>query len=144
MDEYMTAALKEARTDAREGGIRIGAIPVNVQGTVVATGLNRPLKKGACVMRGEINCLLSAGRKLFSLLGMTMYSTRIPNKMCAGVFMQFGIIEEVYGESRNLPEDNSREILVRYGIDLTDLDHEESWRIRTGPIISCALPRGAG
>ena len=71
MDEYMTAALNEARTDAREGGIRIGAVLVNVQRAVVATGPNRPLKEGACVMRGEINCLLNASRKLFSLLGMT-------------------------------------------------------------------------
>ena len=34
----------------------------------------------------------------------------------------------VYGESRNFPEDNGRELLARYGVDLTDLDLEEAIR----------------
>ena len=65
----MITALDEARTDAREGGIPIGAVPVNARGTVVATGRNRRLQEGACVMHAEINCLLNAGKKLNSFRG---------------------------------------------------------------------------
>ena len=78
MDEYMITALEEALTGAREGGIPIGAVLVNTRGTVVATGRNRPLQEGTCVMHAEINCLLNAGQRLSSFRGMTMYSTLIP------------------------------------------------------------------
>ena len=101
MDEYMITALEEARTGAREGGVPIGAVLVNALGTVVATGRNRRLQEGACVMHAEINCLLNAGKKLNSFRGMTMYSTLIPCNMCAGAIVHSGIIKVVYGESRN-------------------------------------------
>ncbi len=109
----MITALEEARTGAREGGIPIGAVLVNARGTVVATGRNRRLQEGACIMHAEINCLLNAGQKLSSFREMTMYSTLIPCNMCAGAIVHFGIIKVVYGESGNLPEDNGRELLVR-------------------------------
>lgn len=126
MDEYMITALEEARTGAREGGIPIGAVLVNAQGMVVATGRNRRLQDRACIMHAEINCLLNAGRTLNSFRGMTMYSTLIPCNMCAGAIVQFGITRVVYGESRNFPEDNGLELLIKYGVDLTDLDLEEA------------------
>ncbi len=47
-----------------------------------------------------------------------MYSTLIPCNNCAGAIVHFGIIEVVYRESRNLPEDNGRDLLVRYGVEL--------------------------
>ena len=125
----MITALEEARTGAREGGVPIGAVLVNARGTVVATGRNRRLQEGACVMHAEINCLLNAGQKLSSFRGMTMYSTLIPCNMCAGAIVQFGITKVVYGESRNSPEDNGRELLVRYGVELADLDLEEARRM---------------
>ena len=125
----MITALEEARTGAWEGGVPTGAVLVNAQGTVVATGRNRRLQGGACVMHAEINCLLNAGQKLSNFRGMTMYSTLIPCNMCAGAIVHSGIIEVVYGESRNLPEDNGRELLVRYGVELADLDLEEARRM---------------
>ena len=51
----MNTALEEARTSAWEGGVPIGAVLVNARGTVVATGRNRWLQEGACVMHAEIN-----------------------------------------------------------------------------------------
>jgi len=129
MNKYMITALEEARIGAWEGGIPIGAALINAQGTVVATGRNRRVQERACIMHAEINCLLNAGRTLDSFRGMTMYSTLIPCNMCAGAILQFGITRVVYGESRNFPEDNGRELLARYGVDLTDLDLEEAIRM---------------
>ena len=128
----MITALEEARTGAREGGIPIGAVrPVNARGTVVATGRNRRLQEGD--LRHARGDQLPAERrpmqKLSSLRGMIMYSTLIPCNMCAGAIVHFGIIKVVYGESRNLPEDNGRELLVRYGVELADLDLEEARRM---------------
>ena len=53
MDEYIITVLEEARSGALEGGIPIGAVLVNVQGTVVATGRNRRLQEGADHARGD-------------------------------------------------------------------------------------------
>ena len=58
-----------------------------------------------------------------------MYSTLIPCDMCAGAIVHFGIIKVVYGESGNSPEDDGRELLVRYGVELADLDLEEARRM---------------
>ena len=56
----MITALEEARAGAREGGIPVRAVLVNAQGTVVATGRNRRVQEGACVMHAGINSLLNA------------------------------------------------------------------------------------
>ena len=80
-------------------------------------------------MHAEINCLLNAGQKLSSFRGMTMYSTLIPCHNCAGAIVHSGVIEVVYGESRNLLADNGRELLVRCGVELADLDLEEARRM---------------
>ena len=85
----MITALEEARTGAREGDVHIGAVLVNARGKAVATGRNRRLQEGACIMHAEINCLLNAGRKPRSFRGMTMYSTLIPCNMCAGAGVHF-------------------------------------------------------
>ena len=58
-----------------------------------------------------------------------MYSTLIPCNMCAGAIVQFGIIKVVYGESRNSPEDNGRELLVSNGVELADPDLKEGRHI---------------
>ena len=41
MDQFMAAALDEARKGAEEGGIPIGSALVDGQGWIVATGRNR-------------------------------------------------------------------------------------------------------
>ena len=50
MDEYMIAALEEARTGAREGGIPIGPVLVNAQGTV-STTVGRRREPISCTRR---------------------------------------------------------------------------------------------
>ena len=84
MDEFMKAALGEARCGAEEGGIPIGAALVDGS-RLVATGRNRRLQDAAAIMHAEINCLYNASREgVQSFRGMTMYSTLMPCHMCAG------------------------------------------------------------
>ena len=53
MDQFMVAALNEARTGAAEGGIPIGAALFDGQGRLVATGRNRRVQDKAVVMHAE-------------------------------------------------------------------------------------------
>lgn len=122
MDEFMEAALGEARTGAEEGGIPIGAALVDGN-RLVATGRNRRLQDAAAIMHAEINCLYNASREgTQSFRGMTMYSTLMPCHMCAGAIVQFGITKVVAGESFNFQEANGQGALVLHGIEVIDLD----------------------
>ena len=126
MDEFMNAALDEARASAAEGGIPIGAALVD-DGRLVATGRNRRLQNSASIMHAEINCLYNASRKgVQSFRGMTMYSTLMPCHMCAGAIVQFGIARVVAGESSNFREANGLETLLRHGIEVIDLDLDDA------------------
>ena len=126
MDEFINAALEEARTGAAEGGIPIGAALADGN-HLVATGRNRRLQDSVSIMHAEINCLYNASRKgVQSFRGMTMYSTLMPCHMCAGAIVQFGITRVVAGESSNFQERNGLQTLMRHGIDVIDLDLDDA------------------
>ena len=126
MDRFMEEALREARAGADEGGIPIGAALVDGQGNLVATGRNRRVQDRACIMHAEINCLYNAGKTLGSFRGMTMYSTLMPCNMCAGAIVQFGVARVVAGESENFQEQNGLDLMLRHGVEVTNLDLEEA------------------
>ena len=126
MDQFMSAALEEARTGAEEGGIPIGAALVDRQGRLVATGRNRRIQDRAVVMHAEINCLLGAGKDVEDFRGMTIYSTLIPCNMCAGAVVQFGITKVIVGESENFQEGNGLDLLKRHGVEVVDLDQGDA------------------
>ena len=120
MDQFMEAALEEARTGAAEGGIPIGAALVDGEGRLVATGRNRRVQDRAVVMHAEINCLYIAGKTVGNFAGMTMYSTLMPCNMCAGAIVQFGITKVIVGESVNFPERNGLELMQRHGVEVVE------------------------
>lgn len=126
MDEFMKAALEEARAGADEGGIPIGAALVDREGRLVATGRNRRMQDTDCVMHGEINCLNNAGKVVPEFHGMTMYSTLLPCNMCAGAIVHFGIKKVIAAEFGNCPEPNGLDLMLRHGIEVIDLDLEEA------------------
>ena len=126
MDEFMKAALNEARTGAAEGGIPIGAALVDTNNGLVATGRNRRLQDTACVMHAEINCLYNAGKTVQDFRGMTMYSTLMPCNMCAGAVVQFGISKVVAAESKNFHEWNGLDLMLRHGVEVIDLDMDDA------------------
>ena len=123
MDDFMRAALEEARLGAEEGGVPIGAALVDGD-TLVATGRNRRLQDTAPVMHAEINCLYNAGKTIQDFGGMTLYSTLMPCYMCAGAILQFGITKVVAAESKTANE--GLEMMVRHGVEVIDLDLDEA------------------
>ena len=132
----MKAAMDEAQAGLAEGGIPIGAVLVDNDGSMAATGRNRRLQDSACVMHAEINCLYNAGKTIQDFRGMTMYSTLMPCHMCAGAIVQFGIARVVVAESENFGESNGYDLMLRYGIEVTDLDCEDAKQMLGGYIES--------
>ncbi len=114
MDEFMKAAIEEARQGLGEGGIPIGSVLV-IDGRIVGRGHNRRVQDNDPVLHAEIDCLRNAGR-VGTYAGAIMYSTLMPCYLCAGAAVQFRIKKVVAGESRNFA--GAREFMESHGIEV--------------------------
>jgi cytosine/creatinine deaminase len=121
MDEFMQAAVTEAKQGRKEGGIPIGSVLVK-DGKIVGRGHNKRVQDSDPVTHAEIDCLRNAGR-LGSFRGTTLYSTLMPCYLCAGAVVQFGIKRVIAGESRTFP--GAKEFMVSHGVEVIDLNLDE-------------------
>ncbi|MBK1987585.1 nucleoside deaminase [Sphaerospermopsis aphanizomenoides BCCUSP55] len=121
MDEFMQAAISEAKQGRKEGGIPIGSVLVK-DGNVIGKGHNKRVQDGDPVTHAEIDCLRNAGR-IGNYKGTILYSTLMPCYLCAGAVVQFGIKKVIAGESRTFP--GAREFMVSHGVEVIDLNLDE-------------------
>jgi creatinine deaminase len=121
MDEFMKAAIEEARKGSIEGGIPIGSALV-IGGRIVGRGHNKRVQDGDPTAHAEIDCLRNAGR-VGSYAGATLYSTLMPCYYCSGAVVQFGIKKVVAGESETFV--GGRAFMEEHGVEVIDLDLEE-------------------
>lgn len=121
MDEFMEAAIAQAKQGRKEGGIPIGSILVK-DGKIVGRGHNKRVQDGDPVTHAEIDCLRNAGR-ISSYRGTTLYSTLMPCYLCAGAVVQFGIKKVIAGESRTFP--GAKEFMVSHSVEVIDLNLDE-------------------
>ncbi|MBX7235422.1 MAG: nucleoside deaminase [Caldilineales bacterium] len=120
MDEFMQAAIEEARQGLAEGGIPIGSVLV-IDGKIVGRGHNRRVQKGSAILHAEMDCLENAGRLTAKdYQRAVLYSTLSPCDMCSGTALLYKIPTVVIGENRTFqgPEDYVR----ARGVDLVILD----------------------
>jgi len=121
MDEFMKAAIEEAKKGLAEGGIPIGSVLVK-DGRIIGRGHNRRVQKGSPTLHAEIDCLENAGR-IGSYSGTVLYSTLMPCYLCSGAVVQFGIKKVVAGESVTF--EGGPEFLKEHGVEVIDLNLDE-------------------
>jgi len=121
MNEFMRAAIEEAKKGLDEGGIPIGSVLVK-DGKIIGRGHNRRVQENDPIIHAEIDCLRNAGR-IGSYKGAILYSTLMPCYLCAGAAVQFGIPKVVVGESETFP--GAREFMESHKVEVTDLDLKE-------------------
>jgi len=123
MDDFLKAAIDEAKAGLAEGGIPIGSVLV-IDGRIAGRGHNRRVQKGSAILHAEMDCLENAGRlKASDYRRSVLYSTLSPCDMCSGTVLLYGIPRVVIGENRTFrgPED-----YVRYrGVGLVIVDNAE-------------------
>jgi len=110
MDEFLRAALEEAKRGLRAGGIPIGSVLV-IDGEIVGRGHNQRVQPGSVIRHAEMDCLENAGRlKTSDYRRATLYSTLSPCDMCSGTVLLYKIPQVVIGENRTFrgPEDYLR------------------------------------
>lgn len=123
MDEFMRAAIDEARQGLAEGGIPIGSVLV-IDGQIAGRGHNRRVQQGSAILHAEMDCLENAGRLTArDYQRSTLYSTLSPCDMCSGTALLYKIPKIVIGEHQTFqgPEDYVRS----RGVELVILDDPE-------------------
>ncbi len=99
MDQFMHAALEEARKGLAEGGIPIGAVLV-IDGKIVGRGHNQRVQKDSVILHAEMDCFENAGRlRTADYSRAVMYTSLSPCDMCAGAMLLYGISKLVIGEN---------------------------------------------
>jgi cytosine deaminase len=123
MDEFMRAAIEEAKKGLEEGGIPIGSVLV-IDGKMVGRGHNRRVQQGSAILHAEMDCLENAGRlKARDYQRAVLYSTLSPCDMCSGTALLYKIPKIVIGENQTFqgPEDYVRS----RGVELEILNNAE-------------------
>ncbi|MES2593221.1 MAG: nucleoside deaminase [Bacteroidota bacterium] len=121
MDEFMKAAVDEAKLGQSQKGIPIGSVLVK-DGKIVGRGHNKRVQDGDPITHAEIDCLRNAGR-IGNYKGTVLYSTLMPCYLCAGAVVQFGIKKVYAGESQTFP--GAKEFMQSHGVEVIDLNLDE-------------------
>lgn len=119
MDEFMQAAIEEARLGMEEGGIPIGSVLVH-NGKIIGRGHNRRVQRGSAILHGEMDALENAGRLPAKVYRESViYTTLSPCPMCTGAILLYGIPKVVIGENQTFM--GGEDLLRSKGVELTVL-----------------------
>lgn len=99
MNEFMSAAIAEAKKGLAEGGIPIGCVIV-CENKIIGKGHNKRIQNGSVVLHGEMDAFENAGRQPATVYRQcTLYTTLSPCPMCTGAILLYGIPKVVIGEN---------------------------------------------
>ena len=121
MNEFLEAAIEEAKKSYAQGGIPIGSVLVQY-GKIIGRGHNQRVQKNDPMAHAEIDCLRNAGR-IGSYKDTVLYSTLMPCYLCGGAVVQFGINKVIVGESRKF--EGSEEFMKQHEVEIINLDNNE-------------------
>ena len=128
-DQYMQAAIEEAKKGLAAAGIPIGSVLV-IDGKIVGRGHNQRQQKGSAVLHAEMDCLENAGRLTAAdYRRATLYSTLSPCDMCSGAILLYQIPKVVVGENKTF---TGPEAYVRSrGVEVNVLNNTECQQLMT-------------
>lgn len=121
VDNFMQAAIDEAKIGLSQNGIPIGSVLV-LDGKIVGRGHNKRVQDNDPITHAEIDCLRNAGR-VGNYRNTVLYSTLMPCYLCAGAVVQFGIKKVFAGESKTFP--GAKEFMESHGVEVIDINSEE-------------------
>ena len=99
IDEFLEAAIAEAETGLREGGIPIGSVLIH-EGRIIGRGHNRRVQRGSAILHGEMDAFENAGRQPARVYRASiLYTTLSPCAMCTGAILLYGIPKVIIAEN---------------------------------------------
>ena len=122
-DEFMQAAIDEAKQGLAEGGIPIGSVIVH-QGSIIGRGHNMRVQLGDPLLHGEMSAFKAAGRQAASVYReCVLYTTLSPCPMCSGTSLLYKIPRIVIAENATFL--GAEDWLRASGVELEVLQDEE-------------------
>jgi tRNA(adenine34) deaminase len=120
-EEWMAAALEEARRAGIAGEVPIGAV-VALDGAIVGRGFNQPISSRDPTAHAEIVAIRDAAARVgnYRLTGAVLCVTIEPCLMCVGALVHARIATLVYGAAE--PRSGAVASVVR-GAELPGLNH---------------------
>jgi tRNA(adenine34) deaminase len=120
-EQFMEAALEQARLGLAAGEVPIGAVLV-VNGQIVARGFNQPIISSDPTAHAEILVLREAARLAgnYRLTDAEIYVTMEPCLMCVGALVHARVREVIYGATE--PKTGALVSTMR-GLETPGLNH---------------------
>lgn len=126
-DQFLQAAIEEARQGLAEGGIPIGSAVV-YRGKIIGRGHNRRVQKGSAILHGEMDALENTGRQSAAVYReCVLYTTLSPCSMCSGAILLYAIPRVIIGENRTFM--GEEELLRSRGVALEVVQNDECIRL---------------
>jgi cytosine deaminase len=123
MDDFLQAAILEAKTGLKEGGIPIGSVIV-YNGKIIGRGHNKRIQKGSVVLHAEMDALENAGRQRSAVYqDCILYTTLSPCPMCTGAILLYGIPKVIIGENKTYV--GSEALLIQDGVEVIVINNNE-------------------
>lgn len=123
MDDFLKAAIAEAKAGLQEGGIPIGSVIIH-KNKILGRGHNKRVQKGSVVLHGEMDALENAGRQpALVYKECVLYTTLSPCPMCTGAILLYGIPKVIIGENKTYL--GAEELLKQNGIEVVVLNDIE-------------------
>jgi creatinine deaminase len=123
MDDFLKAAIGEAKTGLKEGGIPIGSVIVH-NGKILGRGHNKRIQKGSVVLHAEMDALENAGRQRSSIYkDSVLYTTLSPCPMCTGAILLYGIPRIIIGENKTYM--GAEALLIQKGVEVIVVNNDE-------------------
>jgi len=123
MDDFLKAAIAEAKAGLKEGGIPIGSVIIH-NNKILGRGHNRRVQKGSVVLHGEMDALENAGRQPARVYKeCVIYTTLSPCPMCTGAILLYGIPKVIIGENKTYL--GAEELLKQNGVEVVVLNDTE-------------------
>jgi len=97
-EDFMHAALEQARLAAQVGEVPVGAVVVK-DGEIVGQGFNAPITRHDPTAHAEMMALRDAAQRIgnYRLVGCELFVTLEPCVMCVGATFHARIARVVYG-----------------------------------------------
>lgn len=122
-DQFLAAAIEEARKGLEEGGIPIGSVLVH-KGEIVGRGHNRRVQNGSAILHGEMDALENAGRRSAQFYQeCEIYTTLSPCSMCTGAILLYKIPKVIIGENKTFMGEEA--LLKGRGVSVEVVDDAE-------------------
>jgi cytosine deaminase len=123
MDQYMDAAVQEARLGFKEKAIPIGSVLV-LDGEIIGRGRNQRVQKRSVILHAEMDAIENAGiLDPEDYKRSILYTTLSPCQMCSGTIVYLQIPKVIIADNESIM--GAEDFLKSHGVILEYQENEE-------------------